>query len=149
MRSFILAAVATGVTLFGAAQASAETFEVEMLNQGPDGTRNVFAPALLEIEPGDTVRFVAVDKGHNAAAIDGAIPAGAEAFEGKINETFEVTLTEPGIYAYKCTPHLGLGMVGVIVVGGDTSNLSAVEDQRYVGKARQVMADLLAKVADS
>ena len=33
-------------------------------------------------------------------------------------ESFEVELTEPGVYDYFCIPHEHAGMVGRIVVGG-------------------------------
>ncbi len=37
-----------------------------MLNKGLDGGIMVFEPTLVQIEPGDTVKFVAADKGHKA-----------------------------------------------------------------------------------
>ena len=46
--------------------AFAETFEVQMLNKGSDGERMVFEPAFIQAAPGDTVKFVAADRGHNA-----------------------------------------------------------------------------------
>jgi pseudoazurin len=96
--------------------AFAETHEVQMLNRGEAGTM-VFEPAQLRVAPGDTVRFVAADGGHNAETIDGMIPDGAEAFSGRINEEIEVTLTEEGLYAIRCTPHYAMGMVMTIAVG--------------------------------
>ena len=55
--------------------ARAAEHEVQMLNKGPEGQRNWFEPALLRIEPGDTVRFVPTDKGHNSASV--VVPDGA------------------------------------------------------------------------
>ena len=37
----------------------------------------VFEPALVKVAPGDTVKFVATDKGHNAETIKGMLPDGA------------------------------------------------------------------------
>ena len=45
------------------------------------------------------------------------IPEVAEPWKGKINEEITVTFTQEGIYGYKCQPHFGLGMVGLIQVG--------------------------------
>jgi pseudoazurin len=121
--------------------------EVQMLNKGPDGQRNWFDPAVVYAQPGDTIRFVPADKGHNSTAL--VVPDGAEAWNGKLSEEISVTLDAPGLYAYKCTPHFGLGMVGLIAVGDPTVNLEAVKSARYPGKARAVMAELIKEVEAS
>lgn len=88
--------------------------EVKMLNQGEDGVM-VFQPGYLRAEDGGTVTFVPTDPAHNS--VSDAIPDGARAWNGGLNESVTVTLEKEGIYLYKCTPHLPLGMVGVIQVG--------------------------------
>ena len=98
------------------AGASAEVFEVKMLNKNDEG-RMVFEPAFVQVAPGDTVKFIVGDKGHNAEVIAEMIPEGAEAFAGKINEEIEVTLDVEGLYAIKCKPHFAMGMVMTIAVG--------------------------------
>jgi hypothetical protein len=55
-------------------------------------------------------------------------------------------LDVPGLYVFKCTPHFGLGMVGLIAVGDPSVNLDAVKSARYPGKAREVMAGLLKQI---
>ncbi len=97
--------------------AFAETFEVQMLNKGSDGERMVFEPAFVQAAPGDTIRFVAGDKSHNAEVNKGMLPDGAEAFAGKVNEEFEVTLDVEGVYGVICKPHYAMGMVMTIAVG--------------------------------
>lgn len=108
----------TSAAIFAAlgSAASAETFEVLMLNKGEAG-RMIFEPAALRVAAGDTVKFVASDKGHNAESVKDMTPGSAEPFKGKINEEIEVTLTEPGYYGIKCKPHYAMGMVMVIAVG--------------------------------
>ncbi len=111
--------LATGLA-FAALMSSAafaETFEVQMLNKESDNERMVFEPAFVQAAPGDTVRFLATDKGHNAETIDGMIPDGAESFSGKINEEFEVTLDAQGVYGIMCKPHYAMGMVLTVAVG--------------------------------
>lgn len=98
----------------------AETIEVQMLNKGGDGERMVFEPALVRANPGDTIRFLATDKGHNAETVEGMIPEGASEFTGKINEEIEVTLETEGVYAVICKPHFAMGMVMTIAVGDAT-----------------------------
>lgn len=111
--------LATGLALaalMGSA-AFAEIFEVQMLNKGSDGERMVFEPAFVQAAPGDTIKFVAADKGHNAEVNKGMLPEGAEAFKGKINEELEVTLDVEGVYGVICKPHFAMGMVMTIAVG--------------------------------
>lgn len=109
-------AIATVLMLSG--PVLADTVEVQMLNKGEAGTM-VFEPSFIRIAPGDTVKFVATDRGHNAESIDGMVPEGADAFSSKINEEIEVTLDVPGFYGVKCTPHFAMGMVMTIAVGED------------------------------
>ena len=111
---FVLTALMGGV-------AFAETFEVQMLNKGTDGERMVFEPAFIQAAPGDTVKFVASDKGHNAVINKGMLPDGAETFKGKINEEIEVTLDVEGVYGVICKPHFAMGMVMTIAVGDVTA----------------------------
>ncbi|PWR03361.1 pseudoazurin [Meridianimarinicoccus roseus] len=111
--------LATGLALavlMGGA-AFAETFEVKMLNMGADGERMVFEPAFVQAVPGDTIKFIAADKGHNAETVGDMIPGGAEGFKGKINEEIVVTLDTEGVYAVACKPHYAMGMVMTIAVG--------------------------------
>jgi pseudoazurin len=96
-----------------------ETFEVKMLNQGEKGSM-VFEPDFLHLKPGDKVKFIATNKSHNAATIDGMVPEGATGFKGKINEEIEVAFDHPGFYGIKCSPHYGMGMVMLIKVGDAT-----------------------------
>ena len=66
--------------------------------------------------------------------------------EGKMNDEIQVTFNVEGIYGYKCTPHFGLGMVGVIQVGESTANLDSAETAKLPGKAKSRMAELIAQV---
>jgi len=71
----------------------------------------------VQAAPGDTIKFVAASKGHNAETAKGMIPEGAEGFKGKINEEIEVTLETEGVYGVICKPHFAMGMVMTIAVG--------------------------------
>jgi len=125
--------------------AGAAEVEVKMLNKGADGVM-VFEPALVKINPGDTVKFVATDKGHNAEIIDGMLPEGGEKFVGKINEELAITFDKPGVYGYKCKPHYGMGMVGMVVVG-EATNLDKAKAATHPGKAKQAFSNLFDKLA--
>lgn len=115
--------------------ASAAEHEVQMLNKGAEGSM-VFEPSLLKIAPGDTVRFVPADKGHNVLSIKGMTPADGAPFEGKMNQEITVTFDKPGLYGYECKPHYGMGMVGLIVVG-DPVNLADARAVPQRGRAKQ------------
>tara|TARA_B100001113_G_scaffold65803_1_gene50586 strand:+ start:2711 stop:3172 length:462 start_codon:yes stop_codon:yes gene_type:complete len=91
------------------------------------GQSMVFEPPVLTINPGDSVKWVATNPGHNTASIDGMLPQGANPWNGGINEELVVKFDKEGVYGYKCTPHYILGMAGFIVVGNANSNLEAVK----------------------
>ncbi len=116
--------------------ANAETYEVQMLNKGEAGTM-VFEPDFLTIAPGDTVKFIATDRGHNAEIIADMIPEVAEPFKGKINDEIEVTLDTEGLYAVKCLPHFAMGMVMIISVGEDVALPDGYLEGRLPPKAKE------------
>ena len=100
---------------------------VEMLSSS-NGEMMVFKPAVLKIAPGDTVTWKATNPGHNTASIAEMAPDASLVWNGKINEELKITFNKEGVYGYKCTPHYILGMVGIIAVGNDLTNLSASSD---------------------
>lgn len=124
--------------------AGAAEFEVKMLNKGAEGAM-VFEPSLLKIAPGDSVKFLAADKMHNAESIAGLIPEGAKKFAGKMNEDITVTFEQPGIYGIKCLPHYGMGMVAMIVVGTPT-NEEQSKAVTHPGRAKQIFASLFSRL---
>ncbi|MHA7971700.1 pseudoazurin [Rhizobium sp. CAU 1783] len=136
-------AVAGAVLAAFVGSAVAADFEVHMLNKGKDGAM-VFEPAGLKIAAGDSVTFIPTDKGHNAESIKGMIPEGATEFKGKMNEQIKVTFSVPGAYGVKCAPHVGMGMVGVVVVGDASANLEAFKAVKLPKKAQERVEAALA-----
>lgn len=144
MRNFVI--LGTLVAALGVAgAANAAEVEVKMLNKGTDGVM-VFEPALVKIEPGDTVKFVAADKGHNVESVAEMVPEGGQTFVGKISEELAITFDKPGVYGYKCKPHYGMGMVGLVVVGEPT-NAEPAKAAKHPGKAKQAFVALFDKLA--
>ena len=141
MKAITLGTVA--LLLLGSAAAAAE-IEVKMLNKGSDGVM-VFEPSLVKIEPGDTVKFVSTDKGHNAETINGMLPEGAAPFVGKVNQDIAVSFDKPGVYGVKCLPHYGMGMVALVVVG-TPANQDEAKAVSHPGRAKQVFATLFGKL---
>lgn len=135
----MVAALATITTA-----ASAADFEVHMLNKGKDGIM-VFEPGLTKVAKGDTVTFIPTDKSHNAETVKDLLPVGATAFKGKMNESVKVTFDVEGAYVVKCSPHVGMGMVGLIVVGDPKSNVDVIKTAKLPKKARDRLdADIAA-----
>jgi len=124
------------VMLSGAALA--ESHEVQMLNTGPDGVM-VFEPAVLSINPGDSVTFKPTNPGHNSESMEGMMPEGAEGWQGGMGQEVTVTFDQDGVYVYQCTPHLMMAMVGVIKVGSG-SNLEAIKTAATDKKSAFMMA---------
>ena len=115
-----------------------EVHTVKMLNQGPTGVM-VFEPAVLKINIGDTVTFVAADAAHNSASIPGMLPPNATDWNGQLSRDISVTFDIPGVYGYQCTPHAMMAMVGIIQVGDDLSNLQSVKNSASQFKTTFVM----------
>jgi plastocyanin len=115
-----------------AAPATGQTHEVKMVGD-EKGYR--FEPANLTVKAGDAVKFTMVSGGpHNVAFEEASIPAAGKAqlaanipnspaplqSEMVMNPGQEILVSfanvAPGTYNYNCTPHLAMGMKGVITV---------------------------------
>ena len=146
MKFRICTAVVVAAIAFAATPAAAKEYQVKMLNKGSDGSLMVFEPAFIKIAPGDAVKFLASQKGHNAESVLGMVPTGATAFKGAINQEITVQFTKEGVFGYKCQPHLGMGMVGVVQVGkaGNKAQAAAAAAE-LPGFAKKRMAALVAR----
>jgi pseudoazurin len=125
--------------------ALAGEIEVKALNRGPSGAVFVFAPELVRIEPGDSINFVATDKGHEVHSVPGMIPEGAPLFEGGMNQDLKVSFTVPGVHVVACRPHTAMAMVAIIVVR-EPVNLGRIDPGTLAGKARGKLEGLLASL---
>ncbi|TJZ89918.1 pseudoazurin [Paracoccus gahaiensis] len=135
---------APAIVLALAGTGYAADHQVKMLNKGEAGAM-VFEPAYVKAEPGDTITFMPTDKGHNVESIKEILPEGVESFRSKINEEYTLTVTEPGLYGIKCTPHYAMGMVGLIQVG-EATNLDVAQTAKMPKKARERMDEAIAMV---
>ena len=121
--------------------------QVLMLNKDSEGRAMQFEPAFLRVAPGDTVTFVPQDKTHNSESIAKAQPEGAKGWKGKINEELSVTFDVEGFYGYKCLPHAGMGMVGLIQVGEPGAPDPAIANT-VPGKGKTRMQELIAQAGE-
>jgi len=93
-----------------------ETFVADVKTHTVIGQATSFSPNILFINPGDTVQWENMTI-HDSVSMEGLIPEGAEPWVFKLGQNGAVTLTEEGVYIYKCNPHYPLGMVAAIIVG--------------------------------
>ena len=140
--AFYLSAFAV---IFAVSSASAADLTIDMLNKDADGNKMVYSNELARVEVGETITWLPASKGHNVEWIAG--PDGADlpkkSKNGKeVSMTFEV----PGIYYYWCTPHKGMGMTGLVVVGGDVSNKDAIAKAKALGKSKKKLKALLGEL---
>lgn len=142
MRKLIMFAALAATTALANPAFSAE-YEIKMLNKGEAGPM-VFEPDFVRAEPGDVIRFISVDKGHNAQFIKKMLPEGAEKFKSKLSKDFELTVEKDGIYGVKCMPHYGMGMVALIAVG-DPVNEEEARSVKHPGKAKKRFAAIWEK----
>ena len=132
--------------LFVSSSIFAEDATVEMLNK-LEKENMVFSIKIVKVDVGDTVFWKATNKGHNVEFImKGGVPEGVDKFKSKVGQDTEYTFLIPGIYAYWCTPHKNLGMIGFVIVGDDLSNLDSIKSIKYLGKSKKTSKSLIAQI---
>ena len=126
--------------MFMSTPAFAADLTIEMLNKDAHGNKMVYSEEIASIEVADTVTWVPTDKGHNVEMISS--PNDLK-FKSKNNKEAKITFEVPGLYLYWCTPHKGMGMIGLVVVGGDTSNANTVAKAKVRGRSKKKLKKLL------
>ena len=130
-------------TLLFATSTFAADITVEMLNKrASDNARMVYSEDISRIDVGDTITWVPTQKGHNVHFLAG--PDGWEIpKKSKFNKEVSITFDVPGVYFYQCTPHKSMGMIALVVVGGDTSNKDAIAKVKAMGKSKKKLKALI------
>ena len=134
--------ITTFILLFFTSSSFAADENIEMLNKlGKESM--VYSKKIARVNVGDTVTWLATSKGHNVEFIKGGVPAGVDKFKSKFNKDVSYKFTIPGIYAYWCTPHKSMGMIGFVVVGDNKSNLDDIKKIKYVAKSKKIAPNLI------
>ena len=132
----VLATLSTSVALAG-------DISIDMLNKRDDGAKMVYSEDIARIDVGDTITWLPKSKGHNVHFI-----AGPEGWElpkkSKNNKEVAITFDTPGVYLYQCTPHATMGMIAMVIVGDDLSNLDDIKAMKMRGKSKKKMKAILA-----
>ena len=126
--------------LLGSVAMPAVAEQVHVIN----AQARVFVPDTVYIQPGDTVKFINMIS-HNSKSVEGLIPEGAESWDSQLGINLSLVLEKEGVYGYVCVPHIGFGMVGVIVVGEPVNIDAAMEHAKtsLEGPYRRLIGKLL------
>ena len=116
---------------------------IEMLNKDANGNKMVYSQEIVKVDVGDTVTWLPTSKGHNVEMI--ASPNELK-LKSKNSKEVIVTFDTSGIYYYWCTPHKGMGMIGLVVVGNDLSNMDDIASAKAMGKSKKKLKSLLASL---
>ena len=66
--------------------------------------------------------------------------------KSKNNKEVAITFDVPGVYLYQCTPHKAMGMIGLVVVGGNTDNLDSIKKAKVLGKSKKKLKKILGDI---
>ena len=135
---YLLRSALIGFFLLGAVQVSAQ--QIHVVN----AEARIFNPDVIYIKPGDNVKFVNMTS-HDTQSVEGLIPEGADHWQSGMGNNITLSFEVEGVYAYVCLPHIGFGMVGVVVVG-EPVNIDAAMDYAKTelkGPYRRLIGKLL------
>ena len=138
MKSLITLVVTVFAVVFVSSMAYSADMSIDMLNKlGKE--KMFYSVDVAEIDAGDTITWLPASKGHNVHFIAG--PDGWDLpKKSKNNKEVAITFDKPGIYLYQCTPHASMGMIALVIVGGDTSNLDAIAKAKVRGKSKKTVS---------
>ena len=140
---FLAYYLVTFAMVFAISAANAAT--VEMLNKDADGNKMVYSEEIVRIQVGETVTWLPTSKGHNVEMIAGPDTANLPK-KSKNSKEVSITFEVAGVYYYWCTPHKGMGMIGLVVVGDDVSNKDAIAKAKAMGKSKKKLKALLGEL---
>lgn len=133
------------LTIFIAVNVNSKEIIIDMLNKREDGEKMVYSQDIAKIDVGDTIKWLPTAKGHNVEFLAG--PDGVDLpKKSGLNKEVSITFDKPGVYLYVCTPHKVMGMIGLVVVGGDTSNKDAVAKTKMLGRGKKKMKAFLDQI---
>ena len=130
-----------GFVFFTSLAYAADT-TIDMLNKDADGNKMVYSTELAKVAVGDTITWLPASKGHNVEFVSG--PEGFEIpKKSKLGKEYSFTFETPGVYLYVCSPHKTMGMIGLVVVGEDTTNIDEIAKAKVRGKSKKKLKHLL------
>ena len=105
--------------------ANAADMSIDMLNKDASGRKMVYSKEIAKVAVGDTITVLN---------------------KSKLNKEYSYTFEEKGIYLYQCTPHKSMGMIGLVIVGDDTSNIKQISKTKVFGKSKKKLKKWLSEI---
>ena len=103
---------------------------------------DTFSPDIARISSGETIKWAPKVDGHNVEFVKG--PAGANLPpKSVLSKNTSMKFVETGIYLYWCTPHKDMGMLGLVVVGNDLTNLKEILEVDMSRQSKSVLGALI------
>jgi pseudoazurin len=120
-------------------------YSIEMLNKREDGQKMVYSQDIINIDVNDTVKWTPTSKGHNVEFI--TVPGSMDIpKKSKTSKEYSYTFDQPGVYLYQCTPHKSMGMIALVIVGKDTTNINEISASKVVGMSKKKLAKLIESI---
>ena len=66
--------------------------------------------------------------------------------KSKLNKEFTYKFEKSGIYLIPNVHHKAMGMIGLVIVDGDTSNKKAIAKAKVLGKSKKKLKKLLGEI---
>ena len=133
---FIKCIVLYVIAVTSASLATANDLVVEITRD------DTFSPNIARISSGETIKWAPKVNGHNVEFVKG--PAAANLPPKSVLSTnTSMKFVETGVYLYWCTPHKDMGMLGLVVVGNDLSNLKELLEVDMSRQSKSVLRALI------
>lgn len=85
-----------------------------------------FDPMFVILQPGDRVSWTNMPA-HLIETIDAMVPEGTEKIQTELGVDVSFVFDNEGVYVYKCTPHWGARMGGILLVGNPSDIEGTIE----------------------
>ena len=128
--------IALLIAVLNADKSDAGNMNIEMTSN------DAFSIEIVHMNLGHTITWLPSAGGHNIEFVKG--PDGVNLPEkSEISKAVSIKFTQTGVYLYWCSPHKDNGMLGLVVVGRDLSNLSEIAKVSISRQSDSVLAALV------
>ena len=138
LREHFKAFVIILLVTFGSKEVFGETIQISFTEF------DTYSINVAHIEVGDTILWLPTSDGYNVEFLAGPdmnnLPPSS-----LMNSSHSILFKKSGVFLYGCTPHLNIGMVGLIVVGNDLRNIEKIKKVELPRVAKSVLRKLLIK----
>ena len=105
-----------------------------------------FEPNYLWLKPGDSLRFLNSMGNHTVKTVSGIWPEGVEKVDIAHQQQYDVVLTKPGVYGFKCKVHSRHLMFALVIVGDVKPDLEQWKSADLNGAAERAFKGLFERL---